>query len=53
MKSNILVTLTVLSICFVIYGFYWIGKHGSYVLFYEGMVQETVKEMVKSEYLRK
>lgn len=31
---------------------YWVMKNGSYWLFYESMVQDTIKELVKPEYLR-
>lgn len=37
----------------VIYGMWWLAKNGSYFIWYEGMVQETIKEMVKPEYLIK
>lgn len=36
----------------VVYGCYWIGKSVSYAIFYESMVEQTVREMVKPEYLR-
>jgi hypothetical protein len=35
-----------------IYGMYWIAKTISYQIFYEDMVQRTVTEMVKPEYLK-
>jgi len=35
-----------------IYGSYWLAKRGSYFLFYEDMVKQTISEMVKSEFLR-
>lgn len=48
--------LTVLAgialICGVIYGLYWVAKSASYVLFYESMVQQTVRELVKKEALK-
>lgn len=34
------------------YGMYWIAKTVSYTIFYEDMVQETIQEMVKPEYLK-
>jgi len=40
------------AICGFIYGMYWFYKTGSYFFFYEDMVQETIREMVKPEYLR-
>ena len=35
-----------------IYGVYWIAKTVSYTLFYESMVQATVRDMVKKESLK-
>ena len=32
---------------------YWVAKTSSYFFFYEGFVQETIKEMVKEESLKK
>lgn len=40
-----------LSAAFV-FGLYWLAKTGSYLFFYESMVQETIREMVKPEFLR-
>ena len=31
----------------IVYGVYWIGKTVSYSVFYEDMVEQTVKDMVK------
>lgn len=36
---------------FFMYGGYWVAKNGSYWLFYEDMVQQTIAEEVKSECL--
>ena len=36
-----------------IYASYWLAKNGSYFFFYEDMVQATIREMVKPEYLLK
>ncbi len=36
----------------IIWGCYWVAKTVSYNLFYENMVQETVRDMVKPEYLK-
>jgi hypothetical protein len=35
-----------------IYGSYWLIKTGSYWLFYEDMVKQTIHEMVKSVALK-
>jgi len=42
----------IVAACFFIYGCYWLVKTGSYFFFYESMVQETITEMVKPEYLK-
>ena len=47
-----LVLLIVASIGGVIYGCYWVAKTVSYTIFYEGMVQSTVRDMVKQEALK-
>ncbi len=55
MKTVRMVVQGVLSLAFVcgiIYGCYWITKTVSYSFFYEDMVQRTVVEMVKPEYLK-
>ena len=39
-------------ICGFIYGGYWVAKTVSYSFFYESMVEQTVKDMVKPEYLK-
>ena len=36
----------------ILWGSYWITKKLSYEWWYEDMVQETVREMVKPEYLK-
>lgn len=45
---SILIFLFLISL----YGAYWVAKNVSYALFYEDMVQETIREMVKPEYLK-
>ena len=56
MKSkieNIIIGISAaLIICGVIYGAYWLAKTVSYQVFYKDMVEHTVKEMVKPEYLK-
>jgi len=39
-------------VCVFIYAMYWVAKTGSYFFFYEDMVQDTIREMVKQEYLK-
>ena len=36
----------------IVYGCYWMIKSLSYFFFYEGFVQQTVREMIKPEYLK-
>jgi hypothetical protein len=40
----------ILTLAFI-FGMAWLAKHGSYWLFYEDMVKDTVRELVKPEYL--
>jgi hypothetical protein len=40
------------AVCLITYGMYWLFKTISYEIFYESMVQETIREMVKPEYLK-
>ena len=41
----------IILVCLVIWGCYWLAKTFSYWLFYEDMVKETIRELVKPEYL--
>jgi len=41
----------ILAVALVV-GLYWLAKHGSYWLWYEDMVKETIQEMVKTEALK-
>ena len=47
-----MVLVAIALICGGIYGCYWVAKSVSYGFFYEGMVQQTITEMVKPEYLK-
>lgn len=52
MLSKVGITIVALStFCLFLYGSYWVAKTVSYQLFYEDMVQDTVREMVKTEAL--
>ena len=42
----------IIAVGFLIWGMYWLVKTGSYFFFYEIMVQDTIREMVRPEYLR-
>ncbi len=49
LKDAFLIMVVGLS---VIYGLYWIGKTVSYKVFYEDMVQETIKEEILPKCLK-
>lgn len=51
MKQVFLFVGGIILFCIAVYGMYWLAKTGSYFFFYESMVQETIREMVKPEYL--
>ena len=51
LKSAGIVIGAILLVCGLMYGSYWIAKTVSYTIFYESMVEQTVREMVKPEYL--
>lgn len=40
------------AIACLLFGMYWLAKNGSYWLWYEDMVKETIREMVKQEALK-
>ena len=44
--------IPVLLWCLAIYAMYWFFKTGSYWFFYEDMVMDTIREMVKPEHLK-
>lgn len=52
-KAVLLFVLYLVIACLFTYGVYWVLKYGSYVFFYQAMVQETIREMVKPEFLIK
>ena len=52
MKTLILYLAGAIAICAFLYGAYWLAKHGSYWLWYDDMVRETIREMVKQEALK-
>jgi hypothetical protein len=51
LKTAGLIIGAVLLAISAVYGCYWIAKSVSYAIFYEGMVEQTIREMVKPEYL--
>ena len=51
MKKVLAVIFGILIFFGVIYSMYWVVKTISYTIFYQDMVEETVREMVKPEYL--
>ena len=46
-----IITLTIAAIAPFCYGAFWLKKTLSYSWAYEDMVEQTVREMVKPEYL--
>lgn len=52
MSKYILYILTIVFMCALIYGMYWIFKTFSYFFFYEDMVQDTIRELVKQAALK-
>lgn len=42
----------IVLVCGAIYGCYWVAKTVSYTIFYEDMVEQTIRETVKPEYLK-
>ena len=52
MKELFLWIAGALFICAIIYSAYWIAKTVSYQIFYKDMVEQTVRNMVKPEYLK-
>jgi hypothetical protein len=51
MKNFIYGTLGLALVCLFIYGCYWVVKTVSYTIFYEDMVEQTIKETVKQSCL--
>ncbi len=52
LRNVVLILVAIAAVLGMIYFFYWVGKTSSYVLFYEDMVQDTVREMVKTDSLK-
>jgi len=44
--------ITILIVLFLIWGIYWVFKTVSYELFYESMVENTIRELVKTGSLK-
>ena len=38
--------------CAALYGWWWLLKNGSYWLWYEDLVKETIREVVRQEALK-
>ena len=51
LKSAGMVIGAIVLVGGLMYGSYWIAKTVSYAIFYENMVEQTIREMVKPEYL--
>lgn len=52
MKLLLFYSACFVLICLLAYGVFWLAKHGSYYLWYEDLVQETVREMIDPAALR-
>lgn len=52
MKEIVGAVMVAILVLILIYGMYCIGKTISYNIFYEDMVQQTVRELVKPESLQ-
>lgn len=52
MSNTIKLILGVVLLGAVTYGGYWVAKNVSYAVFYEDMVEDTIKENVKKSCLR-
>jgi len=44
--------VSIFILCVLIYAMYWVAKNVSYVLFYEDLVLETIREVVKEDALK-
>ena len=51
MKEIGIFIIEIIIFCLVTWGMYWAIKSFSYWICYEDMVKETIKQMVKPEYL--
>lgn len=47
MKEVIQILVGIIVVVAAIWGLYWLAKTGSYFFFYESMVQDTIRELVK------
>ena len=52
MKNFGAMLIAIVLLASMIYGCYWLAKTVSYKLFYESMIQSTVREMVKEGSLK-
>jgi hypothetical protein len=53
MKALMVYFVAAIAICALLYGAFWLAKNGSYWLWYEDMVKETIREMVRQESLNR
>ena len=51
-QASIMTIIVMIIFGIFTYGMYWLYKTVSYSFFYENMVQQTITEMVKPEYLK-
>jgi hypothetical protein len=52
MRDALVVGVITLAVFGALYGCYWVAKTVSYSLFYEDMVRNTVRDMVKEGSLK-
>ncbi len=52
MKDVLLIILALAAAAGFIYGVHWVVKNVSYAIFYEDMVTETIREIVKKSALK-
>jgi len=52
MTKFLLYIVALVCVAAMVYGSYWVAKTVSYTIFYEDMVKDTVRQMVKDECLK-
>ena len=49
MKDALAYFIAIVGLLGLIIAIYWLAKHGSYWLWYDSMVQDTMRELLKPE----
>lgn len=52
LQKFILYSINFVGTLVFLYAVYWLAKHGSYYYWYEGLVKQTIQELVKQEALK-